>query len=250
MLKLIKYEFKKQAFSKVVIAIILGILTLYFMYGIILDRQDDSILAVALMSIVMVCGSLYVALESMITYGRELKTKQSYLLFLIPQSSTKILGSKFLAAILQILFTMVMYGVVALICGGSLVMRYTTAEERKMLQEFMREAFKIKMDVTMLFQVFFSTFIIWTLMVVAGYFVSTLMNTILPKGRWITFLVIVAYFVALSIISKGSDYLYLLPVSGNYAFVIRDIISAVYIIAVELILFFASAWLVDKKLSV
>ena len=40
MLKLMKYEFKKQMFSKIIIAAILGVLTLYFGIACVIDYAD------------------------------------------------------------------------------------------------------------------------------------------------------------------------------------------------------------------
>ena len=39
MLKLMKYEFKKQMFSKIIIAAILGVLTLYFGIACVIDKE-------------------------------------------------------------------------------------------------------------------------------------------------------------------------------------------------------------------
>ena len=41
MLKLMKYEFKKQMFSKIIIAAILGVLTLYFGIACVIDKETQ-----------------------------------------------------------------------------------------------------------------------------------------------------------------------------------------------------------------
>ena len=103
MLKLMKYEFKKQMFSKIIIAAILGVLTLYFGIACVIDKETHAAIATMLIFTVMVFAGLYVAVESLSVYDKDLKTKQSYMLFLVPKSSYEILGAKMISAVLQIL---------------------------------------------------------------------------------------------------------------------------------------------------
>ena len=109
MLKLMKYEFKKQMFSKIIIAAILGVLTLYFGIACVIDKETHAAIATMLIFTVMVFAGLYVAVESLSVYDKDLKTKQSYMLFLVPKSSYEILGAKMISAVLQIFFTMLIY---------------------------------------------------------------------------------------------------------------------------------------------
>ena len=69
MLKLMKYEFKKQMFSKIIIAAILGVLTLYFGIACVIDKETHAAIATMLIFTVMVFAGLYVAVESLSVYG-------------------------------------------------------------------------------------------------------------------------------------------------------------------------------------
>ena len=129
MLKLMKYEFKKQMFSKIIIAAILGVLTLYFGIACVIDKETHAAIATMLIFIVMVFAGLYVAVESLSVYDKDLKTKQSYMLFLVPKSSYEILGAKMISAALQIFFTMLIYGIVAVLCGSVFLMKYSSVRE-------------------------------------------------------------------------------------------------------------------------
>ena len=40
MLKLMKYEFRKQAFSKMVILLLVGLIQLFFFFGIVTDNNN------------------------------------------------------------------------------------------------------------------------------------------------------------------------------------------------------------------
>lgn len=94
MLKLMKYEFKKQMFSKIIIAAILGVLTLYFGIACVIDKETHAAIATMLIFTVMVFAGLYVAVESLSVYDKDLKTKQSYMLFLFRSLPMRFLAQK------------------------------------------------------------------------------------------------------------------------------------------------------------
>src|SRR5699024_2122519 len=94
MIKLIKYELRKQAFSKGIILAILGLLELLFLYGIIRDNNMAFSLSIALLVFVTYVAILYVAFENIFAFSGELNSKRSYMLFLIPRSSYEIVGAK------------------------------------------------------------------------------------------------------------------------------------------------------------
>ena len=84
--KLIKYEWRKQRTSRMVILISLAACLVLFLGGLIF--QNDPALAVAIL--LMVCGSIFVlfytGIESILVLNRDLKTKQSYMLWMVPRS--------------------------------------------------------------------------------------------------------------------------------------------------------------------
>ncbi len=98
-----------------VIGSILLVCVLGFALGMLLGREKLAAVSLAVMMLAtFFC--FYVGIESILVLNRDLKTKQSYMLWMIPKSIWEILGSKFLAAILQMLIVFVMYVAVGLIC--------------------------------------------------------------------------------------------------------------------------------------
>ena len=116
MVKLLKYEMKKQQTSRMVIGSILLVCVLGFALGMLLGREKLAAVSLAVMMLATFFVVFYVGIESILVLNRDLKTKQSYMLWMIPKSIWEILGSKFLAAILQMLIVFVMYVAVGLIC--------------------------------------------------------------------------------------------------------------------------------------
>lgn len=96
MLKLMKYELRKTAFSKLVLLVITAVAEIAFLIGVFWKK--DNILAMGIIFLVMctIFGIIYIGIESVNVLHRDLNTKQSYMLFLTPKSSYQILGAKIL----------------------------------------------------------------------------------------------------------------------------------------------------------
>ena len=96
MLKLMKYELRKTAFSKLVLLVITAAAEIAFLIGVFWKK--DNILAMGIIFLVMctIFGVIYIGIESVNVLHRDLNTKQSYMLFLTPKSSYQILGAKIL----------------------------------------------------------------------------------------------------------------------------------------------------------
>lgn len=91
MLKLMKYELRKTAFSKLVLLVITAVAEIAFLIGVFWKK--DNILAMGIIFLVMctIFGVIYIGIESVNVLHRDLNTKQSYMLFLTPKSSYQIL---------------------------------------------------------------------------------------------------------------------------------------------------------------
>lgn len=251
MLKLMKYEFQKQMFSKVIIAILLGVLVAYFALMNIMDKEQNAGVALVVMFFVMVVAAFYVSVESISVYGKDLKTKQSYMLFLVPQSSYEILGAKMIAAILQIFFTMAIYAVAIGLCSAIYLMKYSSMKEiLEVLKKFFEISFDVQIDYMLAIRVLFTIFILWVFVVMLGIFVETLVNTVLTKSKVISFLVAVAYVLLFWGVMELENTLYDVMLAAKLAEVVRDTLDILYFVLIDIVLYTVSAWLIDKKLSV
>ena len=86
MRKLIKYELRKQRTSRMVIFIALAITLIGFWAGLLF--KNESLMAVCIA--VMIAGAFlvlfYTGIESILVLNRDLRTKQSYMLWMLPKS--------------------------------------------------------------------------------------------------------------------------------------------------------------------
>lgn len=102
MLKLVKYEFRKNLYSMLVMGGMLIAAQVYFLYAcFIADDRNKALAGAWLLFMVAAICFFMVFITGVITYSRELSNKTSYLVFMTPNSAIKIIGSKLLYTFLN-----------------------------------------------------------------------------------------------------------------------------------------------------
>ena len=114
--KLMKYEWKKQRTSRMIVMVALAVCVLTFLGGMLVEK--DALMGVSAM--LLLVGSFfvvfYMGIESILILNRDLKTKQSYMIWMTPKSVWEILGAKFVVAIAQMFFVFALYAIAGLLC--------------------------------------------------------------------------------------------------------------------------------------
>ena len=103
MLKLMKYELRKTWFTKAILLAVTAAVEAFFLYGLYGEKEDMAAGGAFILLLLAFGGVLVIGLESVITLHRDMNTKQSYMLFMTPNSCYKILGAKVLECSLSIL---------------------------------------------------------------------------------------------------------------------------------------------------
>ncbi len=253
MLKLVKYEYRRNLTGIVAMLGMIALLEGFFLVAIERHELNWVISASMLLFTAAMFSVLGLLIYSVALYSRELNAKTSYLTFMTPNSAYKILGAKLLAALLLGIFF-------AFVLGGLAVwdfelVRFAYPEidlmgfmmQRLLESSSSPEIMNILTTVAMLgiefLVTFFSTVII-------AYLAITLSATVLQNKRlkgllsFILFLVIiVALNYGTSLMSAGRRYWTLREM------VIADIPQFAVYLAVSVGAFWLSAWLLDKKVS-
>ena len=94
MSKLIKYEFRKSLFSKLVFAGITAVMEIIYLIGILGNYNKPTVIGMIGLFFTALAGITFIGIESILILYRDLTTKQSYMLFMTPNNSYKILGAK------------------------------------------------------------------------------------------------------------------------------------------------------------
>jgi hypothetical protein len=116
MLKLSKYEFRKNRNVLIIIAVGLILLEAYFLFSCLLKKSNNTILLASLLLYIyaMVCFFMVFVL-AISNYSKELSSKSSYLIFMTPNPALNIIVSKmFTILIIGIVTAAIFFGIVCL----------------------------------------------------------------------------------------------------------------------------------------
>ncbi len=103
MKNLMKYEFRKTLVIKLVLLGAAALSEIMFLIGLYGGNEKILAGAVLILTLLATGGITVIGLASVVILHRDMNTKQSYMLFMTPNSSYKILGSKYLENGLSIL---------------------------------------------------------------------------------------------------------------------------------------------------
>ena len=252
MLKLMKYEFRKQAFSKLIIAVTLAAMLVLYAVMLIRGNADSAGITIGFIGMAMFIAVIFVAFECLSTYSKDLKTKQSYMLFMLPKSPRSILLSKILASAVQVIAILVVFTVVMFTCTAAFVARFDDIAVfiNDLLDIFFNAKLSDIVNIRIVLKGIILTFTLWLFLVTLALFVTTLANTVMNGSKFMTFVSVIAYFVFSIIIDKIESaiaYCLLGNTAGGGLYIL---VCTVFYFIVDIALFFATAWLIDKKLSV
>ena len=247
MTKLMKYEFRKSLFSKLIFVGITGVMELIYLFGIFTKRDNPTLLGMIGLFFTALAGIAFMGIESILTLNRDLTTKQSYMLFMTPNTSYKILGAKALENGVAILLSGAFFGGLAVLDFWLLGIRFGAAADFIEMFTSMLEAIDPRLVIstrvllTLLFTVLFS----WVLQIVTGYLAVVLANTLLAGKRGASVIAFIIYVA----ISLATSWIF------NQMPQLKDTVATMQIqtavaLVFSVIMYFVTAWIMDKKLSV
>ena len=247
MTKLMKYEFRKSLFSKLIFVGITGVMELIYLFGIFTKRDNPTLLGMIGLFFTALAGIAFMGIESILTLNRDLTTKQSYMLFMTPNTSYKILGAKALENGVAILLSGAFFGGLAVLDFWLLGIRFGAAADLIEMFTSMLEAIDPRLVIstrvllTLLFTVLFS----WVLQIVTGYLAVVLANTLLAGKRGASVIAFIIYVA----ISLATSWIF------NQMPQLKDTVATMQIqtavaLVFSVIMYFVTAWIMDKKLSV
>lgn len=246
--KIIKYEWKKQRTARLIILFGLLVCMIAFSLGLLLEHDKTIVISLAIMNFGAFLVIFYTGIESLLVFNKDLRTKQSHMLWMIPKSVWEIMGAKFIAAILQMLFVFVLFlaagGVgisMALAKSGGVKLLFDTI---KQVAEFFLQS---NLDWGLVIQVLFILFLAWTEIIMAGFLAIVISRTLLLKSKFAGLFSIILFFIITWAIEKV--YALMSGAMGITSWGL-EIWDLVYYAVVCGILFVASCLLADKKLSV
>lgn len=251
--KLIKYEFRKQLLSKIVVACVIGGLEAFFFLGLIVGNDKWIGTAMGLFIMAAVFSLIYFSFEAIVTYSNDLKTKQSYMIFLTPCNMFQVVGAKLITTIVQIVLVGGAYLAIGVVNGLIIVARYGTLRQ---LIEIITELFdtisglEIRlMDIVFLIVM---SLVTWMVFVAMAMFAITLSTTVLSNKKGKGVVSIALYFLIDWLVVKVAS---LVTPTGmmesGYLVVNSEAWAYIGVYAAALVLcYIGTALLLEKKVSV
>lgn len=249
--KVFKYEWKKQLFSKVVIGGILLGLTLLYIAGIFIKKDNLQEWALVLLVLAGTFSSIYVGLECLSVLNKDLKTKESHMLFMVPRSAYQILGAKILASICQILLTLGLFAAAFLACFTAyLAANDGFAAFLKVLQRTLHDWLELDIRWEEITLVIAEIFVSWICMIATGFTAIIAVRTVLTKTRFATGIAVLVFLALNWGINKISNEILNFG-NGSWEEMLRYFWVDLGVMAViTVVLLLISGWMAEKKLSV
>ena len=250
--KIIKYEWQKQRTSRMIIlfTILAGLIAMVaFNFDAI---ANNSMLVGTTILLLMATSFLvifYTGIESLVIFNKDLRTKQSHMLWMVPKSTYEILGGKFIAAFLQMLFVFTSVVLSGCICilfiffinDGSI------QDLLQAIQELGKALFRLNIEWQFVIDFSILIFLSWTEIIMIGFLSIIISRTLFLNSKFSGLLSIILFFVILNIVEQCYELVNRALGSSGFQFQFTDLI---FYAVTSVILFLISGALADKKLSV
>ena len=245
--KLIKYEFRKSLFSKLIFIGITLLMEIVFLVGFYGDYPDPLAIGALGLFFTALAGISYIGIESIIILYRDLTTKQSYMLFMTPNNSYKILGAKALQNAATVLLSGVFFGGLAAFDFSLLSKNLLPYKDiLDMITTMLKDVDpRLQLNAKTLAAVLIMFLCAWVLQITAGYLAVVLSCTLLSGKKGAAIISFIIYIAVSSLINWVSNKI---PAPSDPVpyLLVR---SCIYL-AWSAIMYFITAYLMDKKLSV
>lgn len=110
MFKLIKYEYRKDIVTYIVVASVMLVLEAYLALSLLFKNNTNVAIATVLF---VLCGwavVMFIMIMGVVSFARELNSRSSYMTFMTPNSAFKIVGAKYVTVFLTTLIVTGLFG--------------------------------------------------------------------------------------------------------------------------------------------
>lgn len=250
MLKLMKYEFKKTMFSKLILLVVTVLAEAAFLVGVFGEWERALGIGMTGLMLCAMVGVFYIGIESLLVFHRDLNTKQSYMLFLTPKNSYQILGAKVLENGISIFLTGLFYLVLGAVDWSIAVLRIGGVKEFLDIVNQVLASIHIEINIRFadILSVLCMLLASWLMAVVIGYLAIVLSATVFAGKRFCGLISFLLYLV----IGWGcGEVLNLLPLDDfmTVTSTAYFILTAAMFVLVAL-MYGIAGWIMERKLSV
>jgi len=243
MLKLMKYEFFRQLFSKgFIVGCFLTLVAGFFGFYWVGNAIGATII-VTILNLATIIILFFAPFEFTFTFDKDMNSRQGYLLALVPQKSTTILLSKLSVALLQSAVLYTLFFTVVPFCERLCQSKF--GEAPGLIGQIVWDASEGLNGVPDIIEFWFTLLTVWLFFAGLSMFVTAIPG----KGKLASLLGYVLFFAAIVLVFfllERIDWLFDILKAPA---LVGNIAEWVYIIGIDVALFFGTARLMDKKVS-
>ncbi len=212
MFKLMKYEFRKTFAQKLILLGITAVLEIAYLIALFCHNENWTAVFAGLLTLLAIGGVLMIGLGSVLILHRDINTKQSYMLFMTPNSSYRILGAKVAENGLSILLTGVFFFALGALDVTLLFTQFgTLADLWDAIQELLRVFNQqIPLDTASIALFVFSLLASWFAAINAAYLADVISASLLNGKKYnglLTFVVYLGLAFVLGWLQRAAVYL-------------------------------------------
>ena len=247
MSKLIKYEFRKTWPAKLVVLAFTLIAEIVFLVGVFGDNPDRTGIGIALLALTAMFGIFAIGVQSLVILHRDMSTKQSYMLFMTPNSRWAILGAKVLENGLSVLLSGAFFALLALGDLSLLLGKNHQLEQLwTMIQDVWR-SFNAEIELNQMNFLLFALFIVisWVNTVMTAVLADVVACALL-NGKRFSGLIAFILFLVLNYLTAKIGSL----VGTGASFSDRMLIENGLELVFAVIMYLCSATIMERRLSV
>ena len=247
MKKLMKYELRKTMTTKLILLGITAVAQILFMIGLYAEKNTLLAFGIGILFMLAMGGTMVIGLQSVLTLHRDMNTKQSYMLFMTPNSCYKILGAKVLENGLSILIIGAFYFALGALDVTLLFAKENNLQELWNMVEKLIHTFNesVRIDAGGIACFLFSLLTGWIAVVSAAYLADVISSALLNGKKFnglLSFVIFIALFIFLTwldqkLVSSGNINLQML-IAGGVSLLLS---AGMYV---------ATAQIMERKLSV
>ncbi len=248
MLKLMKYEFRKTMATKLILLGVTAVAEIAYLISLYAHSETWLPVSVMILTFLAFGGVLVIGLESIVVLHRDMNTKQSYMLFMTPNSCYKILGAKMLENGLSILVTGAFFFALA---SADVTLLFAREGQLNQLWEMFQQMLKaisseIQIDARGLAAFFFTLLAGWICVVATAYLADVVCSALL-NGKKHNGLLSFVLFILLTVLTNWISN----KIGANIpATITRMIADGLISLAFAVLMYFATAQIMERKLSV
>ncbi len=253
MLRLMKYEIRKNITGLVILfGIIIG-LEGYFLVSAIAESRKHTSLSAAFLVIASVVAFFAVFMFGVSSYSKELKSKTSYMTFMAPLSSFSIIGSKLISTLLAGTFFAVLLAIFAF---ADMALFEKVLPETELFTEFIEviagnAGYSIAEVGLAILVTIIEMLISFFAIVAMAYLAITLSSTLFQNKKYKGVISVVIFFAINWIINKIGEFLPEIydDVTNITEAIVATFPAWIYYGVVMVLSLIVSAKLLDKKVS-